>query len=119
MFRHNDQALAVLSRFANHADPPKRRAAIYGLALSFHPSAEPLLVQALKDPDPETRYHAAWGLANFGSPRALPPLRAQLANEKEPQVRQEITAALTNWGALPAPSSGTQRSSEAASPRRR
>jgi HEAT repeat protein len=65
MYRRNDQALAVLSNCVKDPDVLNRRSAVYGLAILFHPQAEPILVRYLDDADVEVRYHAAWGLANM------------------------------------------------------
>ncbi len=94
MYRRNDQALAVLIACLKDPDVLCRRSAVYGLAISFHPQAEPALIRHLDDPDVEVRYHAAWGLANSGTEKSLAMLERQLRGEKEPQVKQELTAAI-------------------------
>ena len=94
MYRRNDQALAVLTGCMKDADALLRRSAAYGLAISFHPQAEPVLVRFLDDPDVEVRYHVAWGLANIATDKSLPLLERQLNREKEAQVKQELTAAI-------------------------
>jgi len=94
MYRRNDQALAVLTACLKDPDVLCRRSAVYGLAISFHPKAEPALARHLDDADVEVRYHAAWGLANNGTDKSLPMLERQLSREKEPQVKQELTAAI-------------------------
>jgi HEAT repeat protein len=94
MFRRNDQALHVLSGFVKHPEPLYRRSAVYGLALLFHPQAEPFLIRGLDDVDPEVRYHAAWGLENYGTAAALVPLDRHLGREKQAQVKQELQVAI-------------------------
>jgi len=94
MFRRNDQALAVLTNCAKEAEVLNRRPAVYGLAVLFHPQAEPVLVRYLDDADLEVRYHAAWGLANIGTEKSLQPLERQLAREKEPPVKQELASTI-------------------------
>jgi len=63
-----------------------------------HPSAVPALVQALADPDPLPRRHAAWALGRVlvraGDPRARAALEARLAVEADEGVREEVCAAL-------------------------
>jgi len=94
MYRRNDQALAVLTNCVKDPDVLNRRSAVYGLAILFHPQAEPVLVRYLEDADAEIRYHAAWGLANIGTAKSLQPLERQLAREKEPQVKQELVSTI-------------------------
>jgi HEAT repeat protein len=94
MYRRNDQALAVLTTWVKDPDVLNRRSAVYGLAVLFHPQAEPVLVRYLDDADVEVRYHAAWGLANIGTEKSLPLLEIQLTREKESQVKQELAAAV-------------------------
>ncbi len=94
LYRHNDQALQVLITYFGNSDPLLRRAAAYGLAQTFHERAEPFVTSHLNDADAEVRYHLAWALSNYGSSKCLPEVQAQLAREKEPQVRQELTLAL-------------------------
>ena len=94
MFRRNDQALQVLANAMKDPDALYRRSAAYGLALLFHPQAEPILVRHLDDPDAEVRYHVAWGLENSGTAATLAPLEKQLTREREPQLKQELTAAI-------------------------
>jgi hypothetical protein len=52
-------------------------------------AAEPL-TDALRDPEPLVRGHAAWALGRLG---AVEPLRRALAAEEDPAVREEIDAA--------------------------
>ena len=94
LYHRNDRALQVLAQYMNSPEVLYRRSAAYGLAQIFHAKAEPLMLKRLTDPDPEVRYHLAWGLANYGSTRGLAPAEAQLAREKEPQVKSELTRAI-------------------------
>jgi HEAT repeat protein len=96
VFRRNDQALQVLANAMKNPDPIYRRSAAYGLALLFHPQAEPILVRYLDDPDAEVRYHVAWGLENYGTVASSAALERQMAREREPQVKQELTTAVAS-----------------------
>lgn len=94
LYHRNNRALHVLAQYLNSPEALYRRSAAYGLAQIFHPDAEPLMLKRLADVDPEVRYHLAWGLSNYGTKQALAPAEAQLAREKEPQVRAELTRAM-------------------------
>jgi len=59
-----------------------------------HTRAEELVVRHLADPDAEVRRNLAWALLNYGTSVGVRPLEAQLSQEKDPMVRQEITRAL-------------------------
>jgi hypothetical protein len=114
MYRRNDQALAVLTTWVKDPDVLNRRSAVYGLAILFHPQAEPVLVRYLDDTDIEVRYHAAWGLANIGTDKSLPSLERQLVREKDPHVKQELTstiAVVKSRSGSPVPSPAPKRSS--------
>lgn len=54
------------------------------------PSAEPPLVEALRDPEPVVRGHAAWALGRLG---VFAPLRGAFAAEGDAGVREEMAAA--------------------------
>ncbi len=94
LYRRNDYALQVLSQYLNSPDPVFRRSAAYGLAQILHPAGESIILKHLGDPDPEVRYHLAWALANYGSDKCVAPAQVQLAREKEPQVKNELTRAV-------------------------
>jgi HEAT repeat protein len=114
MFRRNDQALAVLTNCAKDPDVLSRRPAVYGLAVLFHPQAEPVLVRYLDDADAEVRYHTAWGLANIGTDKSLLALERQLTREKDSHVKQELTstiAVVKSRSGSPVPPPATKRSS--------
>jgi epoxyqueuosine reductase len=53
------------------------------------------LIEALSDPDPELRRHAAWALGQIATPEALAALTAALERESHPEVHTELTSALT------------------------
>ena len=94
-YRQSDRALEVLARYMDDRDFIYRRAATFGLSMLAHKRAEELALRHLADPDAEVRYNLAWALLNYGSSLAVRPLEAELAKEKDPLVRQEITRALT------------------------
>ncbi|HFC09849.1 MAG TPA: tRNA epoxyqueuosine(34) reductase QueG [Chloroflexi bacterium] len=56
-------------------------------------AAVPALVEALHDPEPLVRAHAAWALGRLGTPQACQALEAALTEEADPEVRAEIMAA--------------------------
>lgn len=58
------------------------------------PAAIPALVQALADPHPLIREHAAWALGRINHSRARQALRAAQPGETDPQVRTEIDRSL-------------------------
>lgn len=62
------------------------------------PAALPALAQALADPEPLVRQAAAWALGRIPHPAAHEWLMARRSVEIDPAVRQEITAALGNFG---------------------
>ena len=93
-YRHSDRALEVLAHYADDRDVFLRQAAAFGLSLLAHKRAEELVLRHIADPDVEVRYNLAWALLNYGSSLGVRPLEAQLAKERDPRVRQEITKAL-------------------------
>jgi epoxyqueuosine reductase len=64
------------------------------LGNSGDPAAVPALIQALADPEPLVRAHAAWALGWLDRQVGREALAAALAREPEPQVVEEIQAAL-------------------------
>jgi epoxyqueuosine reductase len=76
----------------------KRRGLLRNVAVALgnsgDPAAVPALIQTLADPEPLVRAHAAWALGQLDTPAAREPLAAALARESEPQVVEEIQAAL-------------------------
>jgi epoxyqueuosine reductase len=58
------------------------------------PTAVPVLVAALLDPEALVRGHAAWALGEIGSPEAWAALGASLAAECEPMAMEEVAVAL-------------------------
>lgn len=58
------------------------------------PSAVAVLVEALSDPEPLVRGHAAWALGRIGTAEARESLDARLGIEKDGSVRAELAAAL-------------------------
>jgi epoxyqueuosine reductase len=68
-------------------------------------AALPALTRALEDDEPLVRGHVAWALGEIGSSAALAPLEHRRERETDPQVCEEIDAALaviTRTGAVPA-----------------
>lgn len=58
------------------------------------PDAVPALVEALSDPSPLVRGHAAWALGEVGGASASAALRSRLGEEEDEEVREEIEASL-------------------------
>ena len=56
--------------------------------------AVPVLSQALSDPEPLVRGHAAWALGRVGGAAAHSALEAALSSEEDPWVREELERAL-------------------------
>jgi epoxyqueuosine reductase len=87
-------------------ESPLRRARRRGLqrnasvALGNAGDAEagPALAAALRDPDPEVRLHAAWGLGRLGGATHASALRRALDEETDERVRRELLAALGTDG---------------------
>ena len=57
-------------------------------------AALPVLVRALKDPEPLIRGHSAWALGCVGGREARAALRAALQSEQDPYVVEEVQRAL-------------------------
>ncbi len=108
LYPYNDSAFAVLAHYLDSPDLAFRRAAAIGLARSYHKHAEALALRHLNDPDPQIRFQLAWGLVNWGSAEAINPLKARLAQEKEPRVRQELALALEAARSRPAAPSNNE-----------
>jgi epoxyqueuosine reductase len=53
-----------------------------------------VLIEALADPEPLVRGHAAWALGGVGSPEALQALGRLLESEHDPRVRTEASSTL-------------------------
>lgn len=98
------EARAALQKLAADADASIRSLALQGLGESARAAkAAPkdqaatlaTLTQGLgTDPDPRTRLEAAGALGRLGSAEAVPPLRAALASERDPQVIDAVVLAL-------------------------
>lgn len=71
-----------------------RRNACVALGNAGAPASVPPLAQALADPEPLVRRHAAWALGRIGGPDAAAALRGALDAETEAAVREEIGQAL-------------------------
>ncbi len=93
-YRHSNRALDVLAHYLDDRDVILRRSASFGLSLLAHKRAEELALRHLADANRDVRYNLAWALLNFGTSRGVAPLQARLAQEKDPNVRDEITKAL-------------------------
>jgi epoxyqueuosine reductase len=71
-----------------------RRNACVALGNIGDPSAVPALLNALHDPSTVVRAHAAWALGRIGDARGLQILQKRLTREPDPDVLEEIRAAL-------------------------
>lgn len=81
----------------------QRNAAI-ALGNTRNPAAVPALVRALAhDPKPVVRGSAAWALGRIGGAEAQAALEAARQWETDPEVREEIEAALTRLTGTPGP----------------
>jgi HEAT repeat protein len=74
--------------FTETDDEEMKRYLALVLGYTQDPEAVPLLIEALDDPNSETRIYALWGLGKTGDPRAVPPL----------DVRWNAALALANLG---------------------
>jgi epoxyqueuosine reductase len=72
--------VALGNRFANEEKPTQQTVAV--------------LVDALSDPEPLVRGHAAWALGRVNGAPACSPLEAARASEGDPWVREELAFAL-------------------------
>ncbi len=79
---------------------PKRRGLLRNVAVALgnwgDPASLPALTDALIDPEPLVRGHAAWALGRIRSPEARESLRSRLTDEDDPWVREELEFALGN-----------------------
>jgi epoxyqueuosine reductase len=75
-----------------------RRNVAVALGNARDPAAVPALGEALDDPDPLIRAHAAWALGRIGGERACEYLRGRAPCERDPEVRDEIRLALRDAG---------------------
>jgi len=77
----------------------KRRGLLRNVAVALgnlqDPRAIPALILALRDSEPLIRGHAAWALGRIGGVGARQALHVALASERDPEVCDEISAALT------------------------
>jgi epoxyqueuosine reductase len=76
----------------------KRRGFLRNVAVALgnikDQTAIPALIHALDDEEPLVRGHAAWALGEIGTQAALSALRRRLEMETDPEVLDEINAAL-------------------------
>lgn len=76
----------------------KRRGYLRNIAVALgnlaDPEAVPALRQALQDPEPLVRGHAAWALGRIGTSQARAALEAALPVEDDPEVQAELRRAL-------------------------
>ena len=74
----------------------KRRGLLRNVAVALgnwgSPEAVPVLVQALDDPEPLIRQHAAWALRTIGGPAAEQALERLRKQETDPSVLKELPA---------------------------
>jgi HEAT repeat protein len=102
--RRAHEAAPALRRAMDDAEWPVRNAAGRALEDVADKQTVPLLAAALTDPSPETRYHAARGLARVGpgSAEAVPVLTEAL-RDPDWEVRMESAWALAAVGGAAAP----------------
>jgi len=79
-----------------------RRNVALALGNTRQPAAVPALSQALRDPLPLIRQHAAWALGRIGSAHAKEALAQALPEEQDLGCQQEILSALGGKAADPA-----------------
>lgn len=100
--RHPDLGLAIVQAFADSAgdDPRVRRylALAVGRLHTQPPGAVDALVEALDDPDSETRISVIWALAAIGDPAVVDDVEAMYLSD-DPGIRKMAVYAL---GVLPA-----------------
>ena len=77
----------------------KRRGFLRNVAVALgnlkSQEAVPALIGVLDDMEPLVRGHAAWALGQIGSTVAVEPLQRRLQHERDDQVREEISDAIT------------------------
>jgi epoxyqueuosine reductase len=80
---------------------PKRRGILRSAATVLgnrpDPAAVPALLQGLRDAEPPVRAACAWALGQYDYPAAQKELREQLSRESDPQVQDEIKAAIQRF----------------------
>ncbi len=86
------------ARFARSpVERAKRRGLLRNVAVALgnwgDPAAIPALSNALRDPEPLIRGHAAWALGRIAAPEARRHLEQALATEPDEWVREELTNA--------------------------
>lgn len=100
--RHPDLGAAIVQAFADSAgdDPRVRRylALAVGRLRTQPPGAVEALVEALDDPDSETRISVIWALAALGDPAVVDEIEAMYLSD-DPGIRKMAVYAL---GVLPA-----------------
>jgi epoxyqueuosine reductase len=78
---------------------PKRRGLLRNAAIVLGnqrpPAAVGALIRGLNDSEPLIRGAAAWALGRYREPTAREALTTRLPHETDPEVRTEITAALS------------------------
>ena len=74
-----------------------QRNAAVALGNQGDPDSVPLLITALKDPEPIVRGHVAWALGRIGGSRARKALEKERKLEQVEKVRGEMEEALA-WG---------------------
>jgi HEAT repeat protein len=72
---------------AAHDDPRVRQYLALSLGHLGDPSASPILIRALEDPDSTTRLYASWALGNLGDRTAVEPLVGKFS-DPDPGVRK-------------------------------
>jgi HEAT repeat protein len=98
----DERSIEPLSGAAHDPELGVRRAAVYALSYLRGQGVAEALLDALRDQDPETRAHAAAGLARSGDPRAGRVLVAARERESHDVVKDFIDAALRKFPAAKA-----------------
>ena len=86
----------------NPVKRPKRAGFLRNVAVALgnsrRPEAVGVLIPALRHEEPLVRGHAAWALGRLGGPEAEDALREAMAEERDSEVREEISEALGRCG---------------------
>jgi HEAT repeat protein len=90
------RVVAVLAPFAESDETDLARAALAGLGLTDQPDAAPILLAALRSPNPALRMEALRALGKLGGPSAVDGIEWVAAADKDAAVVQTAIDALRN-----------------------